>query len=66
VDSVEAREAGLAPGMVILRVGRTPVGSVAALEKQLDGASEGDAVMLLVRDPAGRTSFVALTVGSAD
>jgi serine protease Do len=66
VDSVEAREAGLAPGMVILRVGRTPVGSVAALEKQLDGAAEGDAVMLLVRDPAGRTSYLTLTVGSAD
>ncbi|WP_372012864.1 DegQ family serine endoprotease [Pseudoxanthomonas sp. 10H] len=66
VDGTEAREAGLQPGMVILRVGRTPVGSVAALERQLGGVGPGDAVMLLVRDPAGRTSFVALTVGSGD
>ncbi|AKC88126.1 Do family serine endopeptidase [Pseudoxanthomonas suwonensis] len=64
VDGVDAREAGLQPGMAILRVGRTPVGSVAELERQLRGSRAGDAVMLLVRDPAGRTSFVALTVGS--
>ncbi len=62
VLSPEAREAGLSPGMVILRVGRTPVGSVAALERELKSASAGDAVMLLVRTPAGATSFVALTV----
>ncbi|ADV27828.1 protease Do [Pseudoxanthomonas suwonensis 11-1] len=62
VDSAEAREAGLAPGMVILRVGRTPVGSVAALERELRSAADGDAVMLLVRAPSGATSFVALTV----
>ncbi|MBO9716321.1 MAG: DegQ family serine endoprotease [Pseudoxanthomonas sp.] len=66
VDSREAREAGLAPGMAILRVGRTPVGSIAALERQLSGVGEGDAVMLLVRRPDGATSFIALTVGSAD
>ena len=66
VDSVEAREARLQPGMVILRVGRTPVGSVAALERELRGAREGDAVMLLVRTPAGTTTYIALTVGSAD
>ena len=64
VDSAEAREAGLQPGMAILRVGRTPVGSVAALERQLRGVGAGDAVMLLVRSPSGQTSFVALTVAS--
>lgn len=63
VDSAEAREARLRPGMVILQVGRTRVGSVAALERELRGAAEGDAVMLLVRDPSGANSFVALTVG---
>ena len=66
VDSAEAREAGLQPGMVILRVGRTPVGSVDALERQLGNVRPGDAVMLLVRNPAGRTSFVAVTAGSGD
>ena len=64
VDSAEAREAGLQPGMAILRVGRTPVGSVAELERQLRGVGAGDAVMLLVRSPSGQTSFVALTVAS--
>lgn len=64
VDSAEAREAGLKPGMAILRVGRTPVGSVAELERQLRGVGAGDAVMLLVRSPSGQTSFVALTVAS--
>ena len=63
VISPEAREAGLSPGMVVLRVGRTPVGSVAALERELRSVAEGDAVMLLVRSPGGATSFVALTVG---
>ena len=64
VDSAEAREAGLQPGMAILRVGRTPVGSVAELERQLRGVGAGDAVMLLVRSPSGQTSFVGLTGAS--
>ncbi|KAF1695727.1 DegQ family serine endoprotease [Pseudoxanthomonas koreensis] len=66
VDGREAREAGLQPGMAILRVGRTPVGSVAELERQLRGVDDGDAVMLLVRTPGGTTSFIALTAGSQD
>jgi len=66
VSGSEAREAGLQPGMAILRVGRTPVGSVADLERQLRSARPGDAVMLLMRSPSGNTSFVALTVGSGD
>ena len=64
VDSAEAREAQLRPGMVILQVGRARVGSVAALERELRAAGEGDAVMLLVRGPAGANSFIALTVGA--
>ncbi len=64
VDGAEAREARLRPGMVILQVGRTRVGSAAALERELAAAGEGDAVMLLVRDASGTNSFVALTVGA--
>jgi len=66
VESDEAREARLAPGMAILQVGRTPVGSVAALERELRGAKRGDTVMLLVRAPGGANQFVALTVGGGD
>ena len=66
VDSAEAREAGLRPGMVILRVGRTPVSSVAMLERELRGVGKGEVAMLLVRNPSGATSFVALTVGAGD
>lgn len=66
VDSAEAREAGLRPGMVILRVGRVPVSSVAALERELRGFDKGEVVMLLVRNPSGATSFVALSVGAGD
>ena len=62
VDSAEARESGLRPGMVILRVGRTPVGSVAALERELRGFKAGEVAMLLVRAPGGASSFVALTL----
>ena len=64
VEGREAREARLAPGMAILQVGRTPVGSVAALERELRGASKGDTVMLLVRAPGGANQFVALAVGA--
>src|SRR5690606_21620987 len=62
VTGAEARQAGLRPGMVILRVGRTPVGSVAELERELRGYAAGDAVMLLVRAQDGTSQFVALTV----
>ena len=64
VDGAEAREAGLAPGMAILQVGRAPVGDVAALERELRSARKGDTVMLLVRAPSGANQFVALTVGA--
>jgi serine protease Do len=61
VDSAAAREAGLAPGMVILQVGRTKVDSPAALDRELAAAKPGDTVMLLVRH-RGVTRFVAVTV----
>lgn len=63
VEGLAAREAGLAPGDVILRVGRTPVGSAAALERELRGVEPGETVMLLVRNRAGGSRFVAITPG---
>ena len=66
VDSAEAREAGLRPGLVVLSVGRTPVGSVAALERQLAGFKPGEVAMLLVRAPNGASNFVALTVAGSN
>jgi serine protease Do len=46
--------------MVILRVGNTPVGSVAELNRLIRGTKPGDVVMLLVRYQS-QTSFVAVT-----
>jgi serine protease Do len=60
VDSMVAREAGLAPGMVILQVGRTKIDSPGALDRQLAALKEDDTVMLLVRH-RGVTRFVAIT-----
>jgi len=56
-----AREAGIGPGMVILQVGREPVGTPAALNRLLAGVKSGDTVMLLVRQ-GGATRFVAVNV----
>lgn len=62
VKGEAARDARLSPGMVILQVGRTPVGSVAALNKALGGYKKGDVVMLLVR-AGGSSAFVAVKTG---
>ena len=61
VEGAAAREAGLAPGMVVLQVGRTKVDSPAALDRELAAAKAGDTVMLLVR-ARGVTRFIAVTV----
>ncbi len=61
VEGAAAREAGLAPGMVVLQVGRTKVDSPAALDRELASAKAGDTVMLLVR-VRGVTRFFAVTV----
>ena len=61
VDGDAAAEAGIRPGDVILRVGRTPVGSVAALDRELRNVKAGQTVMLLVRSRAGGSRFVAVT-----
>lgn len=62
VKSQAAREARLAPGMVVMQVGRNPVGSVAALNRELASYKKGDVVMLLVRAGAN-SSFVAIRAG---
>ncbi|HYG06122.1 MAG TPA: DegQ family serine endoprotease [Stenotrophomonas sp.] len=62
VNSSSARQARLSPGLVILRVGRTPVGSVAALNRELAGYKKGDVVMLLVTSGQA-TSYVAVKAG---
>lgn len=65
VEGVAARQAGLQPGDVVLRVGRTPVGSADEFSRQLRGVKAGQTVMLLVqRDGASR--FVAITPGQDD
>jgi serine protease Do len=62
VTGQAARDAGLSGGMVILQVGRTPVGSVAALNKALAGNKKGDVVMVLVR-ANNQSGFVAVKTG---
>ncbi|WP_045767852.1 DegQ family serine endoprotease [Xanthomonas albilineans] len=62
VTGRSARDAQLVPGMVILQVGRVPVGSVAALNQQLSGYKKGDVVMLLI-SYRNTTSFVAVRAG---
>lgn len=58
----------LRPGLIILQVGRTPVGSAAEFARATAGAKKGDVVMLLARDPSpgGGSQFLAITVGGED
>lgn len=60
-----AAGAGIAPGDVVLRVGRTPVGSAAALDRALRDVKPGDTVMLLVRGRSGGTQYRAVSVPEA-
>ena len=59
VASLAARQAGVAPGDVILQVGKTPVGSVAQFEGALKGIKSGERVRLLVRN-AESTGLVTI------
>ncbi|MBN8727967.1 MAG: DegQ family serine endoprotease [Xanthomonadales bacterium] len=59
-----ARRSALAPGDVILMVGRKPVKSPADFNAAVKSAKPGDAVMLLVRRN-DQTQFIALTVPKA-
>ncbi|WMJ70092.1 DegQ family serine endoprotease [Stenotrophomonas sp. 24(2023)] len=63
VSGEAARDAGLSPGMVILKVGNAPVGGVDALNRALARFKKGDVVMLLVRASNGRNAFVAVKAG---
>lgn len=60
IEGIAAREAGLQPGDVVLRVGGTAVGSAAALDRALSGVKIGQTVMLLVRRGTS-SQFVAVT-----
>ena len=62
IDGLAARSAGLSPGDVILRVGRTPVGSAADLDRRLRDTRPGQTVMLLVRGRSGGTQYIAVTL----
>ena len=65
VDGLAARTAGLQPGDVVLSIGRTPVGSPAALDRELAHVKAGQTVMLLVRR-GDATQFVAVTPRTDD
>lgn len=60
VEGLAARSAGIQPGDVVQQVGRTAVGSPAALDRELRNVRAGQTVMLLVRR-GGATQFVAVT-----
>ncbi|MBN7135263.1 peptidase S1 [Lysobacter enzymogenes] len=63
-DPGDAGDAGVRPGDVVLSVGRTPVGNVAALNRALAGTRPGQTVMLLVRRGA-QTQFIAVQAAEA-
>ena len=62
----ESASESLQPGIVILQVGRKPVGSVAEFNQELRGVKAGQVVMLLVRSPRGGSAFVAVTAGDGN
>ncbi len=64
VNGDAAREAGLQPGDVVLQVGRTSVGTTAALNRELASVRPGQPVMLLVRRGTG-TQFITVTADAA-
>jgi len=61
ITGAAARRAALAPGDVILMVGRKPVKSVAEFNTAVKGVKPGDSVMLLVRREDA-TSFIAVPI----
>jgi serine protease Do len=61
ITGAAARRAALAPGDVILMVGRKPVKSVAEFNAAVKGVKPGDSVMLLVRREDA-TSFIAVPI----
>ena len=65
IDGLAAREAGLRPGDIVLRVGNEKVGSVSAFDRALAGVKPGQTVMLLVRR-GSTTRFFAVTPRAGD
>ena len=65
IAGAAARRSALAPGDVILMIGRKPVRSASDFNATLKSAKPGDSVMLLVRRDE-QTQFIALTVPKAD
>jgi serine protease Do len=61
ITGAAARRAALAPGDVILMVGRKPVKSVAEFNTAVKGVKPGDSVMLLVRREDA-TTFIAVPI----
>jgi serine protease Do len=61
ITGAAAKRAALAPGDVILMVGRKPIKSVADFNIAVKGAKPGDSVMLLVRREDA-TSFIAVPI----
>ena len=64
IAGTAARRTALAPGDVILMIGRKPIRSAADFNGTLKSAKPGDSVMLLVRRDE-QTQFIALTVQGA-
>lgn len=60
VEGKSARSAGLRQGDIVLRVGTTPVGNVAAFDRELAKVRDDQTVMLLVRR-GGATQFLAVS-----
>lgn len=60
IEGLAARRAGLQAGDVILAVGRTSVGSTAALDRELSAIKPGDTAMLLVQR-GGSSRYIAVS-----
>jgi serine protease Do len=65
IDGLAARESGLQPGDIVLRVGNETVASVSQLDRALAAAKPGQTVMLLVRRGSS-TRFFAVTPRADD
>ena len=53
-----AAEAGLMPGLVVYKLGRTPVGSVADFERAMERQNPDEGVLLSLRTPRGNQVMV--------
>ena len=65
VEGNAARNAGLRPGDIVLRVGTVPVGTASALDREVARTGVDRTVMLLVRR-GGATQFIAIAPNRGD